>query len=278
MTKEYGTDFLVPAAIRDRLQDKFIFEKSKSARVKGKSAPIEVYKVWGYVDEAGQPVRVETAYSSYASEKSDKAVHDEPAKEATEEPVERTETTGIFDRTGFMEVTNSGAEPATQIHAPTPPALPTAASPEMERLPSVAVMMAAAEVSNAEAPRLATPPALPIPPSFPVPPALPTAGGPAFDGQSTCALFNAVPYDSSERSSLRIQAPPPLPTAPSLDAVVDAWMIQIGGEALGPMTAGELLAGFRSGELAGEWLVSPQGKADTPQALAHWAQSHVDAA
>jgi hypothetical protein len=80
MTKEYGTDLLIPKTIYDRLKDRFIFEKCKDAKVKGKSSAIEIYKVRGYIDEAGNGIVIETPYSSYASEKSDKAVHDdEPA-------------------------------------------------------------------------------------------------------------------------------------------------------------------------------------------------------
>ncbi len=83
MTKEYGTDFLIPRAILDRVKDRFVVEQSKSAKVKGKTEALEVFKVKGYIDEAGNPVIVETPYSSYASEKSDKMVHDkeEPPKE-----------------------------------------------------------------------------------------------------------------------------------------------------------------------------------------------------
>jgi adenylate cyclase len=82
MTKEYGTDFLIPRVIQARLADKFIFKQCKSAKVKGKSQEIEVFKVMGYIDANGQPVEVQTPYSEYESEKSDKVVHDEPAKEA----------------------------------------------------------------------------------------------------------------------------------------------------------------------------------------------------
>jgi len=74
MTKEYGTDFLIPREIYDRVKDQFVVEQCQSARVKGKSAAIEVFKVKGYI-EAGQPVLIETPYSSYASEKSDKSAH-----------------------------------------------------------------------------------------------------------------------------------------------------------------------------------------------------------
>jgi adenylate cyclase len=97
MTKEYGTDFLIPKSIYDRVKDRFVFEKCKSARVKGKSTEIEIYKVRGYVDEAGREVIIETPYSSYAAEKSDKVVHDEPVR-AT--PVyEVPEHSGLIDRT-----------------------------------------------------------------------------------------------------------------------------------------------------------------------------------
>ncbi len=75
MTKEYGTDLLIPKDIRDRVANRFIFEQCESAKVKGKAAAIEVFKVKGYIDLAGNPVIVETPYSSYASEKSDKSAH-----------------------------------------------------------------------------------------------------------------------------------------------------------------------------------------------------------
>lgn len=81
LTKEYGTDLLVPRVIQERCAGQFIFEQSKSAKVKGKSQGIEIFKVKGYIDAAtNSPVVIETPYSSYESEKSDKVVHDpEPA-------------------------------------------------------------------------------------------------------------------------------------------------------------------------------------------------------
>jgi adenylate cyclase len=86
MTKEYGTDLLIPKNIYDRLKDRFIFEKCQSAKVKGKSAAIEIYKVKGYIDAAGNSIVIQTPYSSYAAEKSDKVVHDDaPAQVAHEE-------------------------------------------------------------------------------------------------------------------------------------------------------------------------------------------------
>jgi adenylate cyclase len=85
MTKEYGTDLLIPKNIYDRLKDRFIFEECKAARVKGKSAAIEIYKVKGYIDGAGNGIVIETPYSSYAAEKSDKVVHDDAPMPAREE-------------------------------------------------------------------------------------------------------------------------------------------------------------------------------------------------
>jgi adenylate cyclase len=76
MTKEYGTDFLISETVYAKIHDRFVFEKCQSAMVKGKSAAIEVYKVRGYIDEAGKEVLIETPYSSYAAEKSDKVIHE----------------------------------------------------------------------------------------------------------------------------------------------------------------------------------------------------------
>jgi adenylate cyclase len=82
MTKEYGTDLLIPKVIQSRLADRFIFEQCKSAKVKGKSQAIEIFKVKGYIDANGQEVIVQTPYSEYESEKSDKVVHDDEPKHA----------------------------------------------------------------------------------------------------------------------------------------------------------------------------------------------------
>lgn len=73
MTKEYGTDLLVSGSVFERIKDKFIFEACAGAKVKGKSSLLEIHKVTGYVARDGQRVLIQTPYSSYASEKSDKA-------------------------------------------------------------------------------------------------------------------------------------------------------------------------------------------------------------
>lgn len=72
MTKEYGSDLLVSRQVYDQVSTLFVFEQMESARVKGKSEAIEVFQVRGYVDEMGQKVLIETPYSNYAEEKSDK--------------------------------------------------------------------------------------------------------------------------------------------------------------------------------------------------------------
>ena len=79
MTKEYGTDLLISKPVEQAVLGKFVFEACKSARVKGKSTSLEVFKVLGYVGEIGNSVLIETPYSSYAPEHSDKVQHDEAA-------------------------------------------------------------------------------------------------------------------------------------------------------------------------------------------------------
>lgn len=99
MTKEYGTDLLVPRKICDAVPDRFLFEQSKSAKVKGKTEALEVFKVKGYYDENGNPVIVETPYSSYAAEKSDKVVHEKAVekheKPATAAPMKTATVTAV---------------------------------------------------------------------------------------------------------------------------------------------------------------------------------------
>ncbi|MCM2277652.1 MAG: HAMP domain-containing protein [Oligoflexia bacterium] len=83
LTKEFGTDLLVSRYALDQVPDKFIVEKTHEAKVKGKSEPLAIYKVLGYYDENRKPVIIQTPYSSYTAEKSDKVVHDAPKQEIT---------------------------------------------------------------------------------------------------------------------------------------------------------------------------------------------------
>lgn len=78
LTKEFGTDMLISDAAYQLVKDKVIVEPV-SAKVKGKADAVKAFKVKGYYDEAGQPVIVETPYSSYESGHSDKVVHEESA-------------------------------------------------------------------------------------------------------------------------------------------------------------------------------------------------------
>jgi len=80
LTKEFGTDLLISREVLAQVGDAYIVEKAHEAKVKGKSELLTVFKVHGYVNAAtGEKVLVETAYSSYAAEKSDKVVHDKPS-------------------------------------------------------------------------------------------------------------------------------------------------------------------------------------------------------
>ena len=72
MTKVLGTDLLVDCSVRDLVPDLFIFDVPQNVTVKGKSTQLEVYKVLGYLDEKGESVIVQTPYSSYPPEKSEK--------------------------------------------------------------------------------------------------------------------------------------------------------------------------------------------------------------
>ncbi len=82
LTKEFGTDFLISKEVLEQVPGKFVVEKAHEAKVKGKAEPLAVYKVHGYINEQGQEVLIQTPYSSYAAEKSDKVVHDDKPKAA----------------------------------------------------------------------------------------------------------------------------------------------------------------------------------------------------
>lgn len=71
-TKAYGTDLLISGEIVDQVKEQFLIEKAGQAEVKGKSEPLRLFKVNGYVDASGKEVIVKTPYSSYKAEKADK--------------------------------------------------------------------------------------------------------------------------------------------------------------------------------------------------------------
>lgn len=79
MTKEYGTDLLISKSVYQQVKDRFSFEVGGATKVKGKTEAIEVFKVSGYIDDQGRNILIQTPYSSYAAEKSDKVVHEAPS-------------------------------------------------------------------------------------------------------------------------------------------------------------------------------------------------------
>ncbi len=70
-TKEMGTDLLVSKALVAQVEKSFLFQSAGLVELRGKSAALELFKVRGYINEAGTPVLVETPYSSFAEPDSD---------------------------------------------------------------------------------------------------------------------------------------------------------------------------------------------------------------
>jgi len=71
-TKAFGVDLLISQEMYEKVKDAFIIELAGTAEVKGKSEPLKMYRVRGYIDENGQPVIVQTPYSEYQAEAADK--------------------------------------------------------------------------------------------------------------------------------------------------------------------------------------------------------------
>lgn len=74
MTKEFGTDLLISQEVYSEVKERLIVEPI-TAHVKGKSGVLNAYKVKGYYDDNKNEVIIETKYSSYEAEKSDKVKH-----------------------------------------------------------------------------------------------------------------------------------------------------------------------------------------------------------
>ncbi|MGE0614910.1 MAG: adenylate/guanylate cyclase domain-containing protein [Bacteriovoracia bacterium] len=73
LTKAFGTDLLISQSVVAELPpSRFLLEKTFEAKVKGKTEALVIYKVTGVIDENGRQVRLQTAYSDYEGEKSDK--------------------------------------------------------------------------------------------------------------------------------------------------------------------------------------------------------------
>ena len=72
-TKIYGTDLLVEKSVSGPLGQSFLFDACDLVHVKGKSQPLELFRVKGFRKVDGRTVTVETPYSSYPPSGSDKA-------------------------------------------------------------------------------------------------------------------------------------------------------------------------------------------------------------
>lgn len=71
-TKAFGADLLISEEMSEKVKDAFILELAGAAEVKGKSAPLKMFRVRGYINENGEPVIVQTPYSDYQPEAADK--------------------------------------------------------------------------------------------------------------------------------------------------------------------------------------------------------------
>lgn len=87
MTKEFGTDLLISKSVYESVKDRFVVETCGSSKVKGKKTSVNVYKVLGYINPEGKQVIIQTPYSSYTPEKSEKTVHDLDFSSSMEIPV-----------------------------------------------------------------------------------------------------------------------------------------------------------------------------------------------
>jgi hypothetical protein len=130
---------LISKSVYGQVQHHFICETGGSTRVKGKTDAIEVFKVKGYLDEQGQPVLVETPYSSYAAEKSDKVVHEDHGGEAPAKTSEITAHSAVepvnLDLTQLtvpLEALETTLETTSSQMPPSPPLRPVPPPPPAE--------------------------------------------------------------------------------------------------------------------------------------------------
>lgn len=71
-TKSFGVDLLVSDDIVARLTRKFMLVEAGRVEVKGKSKPLSLYQVDGYLDQNGDPIEIKTEWSHYESAEADK--------------------------------------------------------------------------------------------------------------------------------------------------------------------------------------------------------------
>jgi adenylate cyclase len=71
-TKAFGADLLVSETVMQGHEARIIFEYAGSAEVKGKSEPIKMYKVRGWIDKQENRHEIRTPYSDYEAGHADK--------------------------------------------------------------------------------------------------------------------------------------------------------------------------------------------------------------
>jgi len=63
---------LISEEMMEKVKAKYIVEYAGSAEVKGKAQALKMYRVNGFIDEAGTPTEVRTPYSEFESGDADK--------------------------------------------------------------------------------------------------------------------------------------------------------------------------------------------------------------
>ena len=71
-TKAFGTDLLVSDDLAKEVNGKFVLEVGGSTKVKGKAEPLKLYKCRGFIHQNGETELIQTEYSDYQAEKTDK--------------------------------------------------------------------------------------------------------------------------------------------------------------------------------------------------------------
>ena len=71
-TKSFGVDLLISDDIVERLTKKFMLVEAGRVEVKGKSKPLSLFQVDGYLDHNGAPIEIKTPWSHYEPADADK--------------------------------------------------------------------------------------------------------------------------------------------------------------------------------------------------------------
>lgn len=71
-TKAFGTDLLISHETAELIKEKFALEFAGAAEVKGKTEPLKMYKVKGYISDSGEIIEIKTPYSEYEKGDADK--------------------------------------------------------------------------------------------------------------------------------------------------------------------------------------------------------------